>query len=304
MKITILGAGAMGSLIGSLLSSENELTLIDLNKDLVSAIKYNGVSIKEKDGTVKTYYPNALTESSNLGIQDLVIVFVKSMFSESALDANRKLIGPSTFLMTLQNGAGHEHTLLKFAEADKVIIGSTQHNSSIISLGIINHGGTGPTSIGLINGDNSSIVDIAKTFSNCKIECSICDNVQKQIWHKLFTNTAASSLTAIFQQPLGFICNNPFAHSLMRHLVHEAVETADSLNLGFVESEILAEVENVCRNAPNGFTSIYADIRDGRKTEVDTISGTVIRTAAQNGIQVPYHEAIVKIIHTLEELKV
>ena len=49
MKITILGAGAMGSLFGSLLSVENDVTLVDLNKDLVSAINNKGVSVKEKD---------------------------------------------------------------------------------------------------------------------------------------------------------------------------------------------------------------------------------------------------------------
>lgn len=72
---------------------------------------------------------------------DLVIVFVKSMFTRAALETNRNLIGPDTYLMTLQNGAGHEKQLLEFVDREHVIIGSTQHNSSILADGYVNHGG-------------------------------------------------------------------------------------------------------------------------------------------------------------------
>ena len=61
-----------------------------------------------------------------------------------------------------------------------------------------------------------------------------------------------------------------------------------------------AGVETVCKNAPNGYTSIYADVRDGRRTEVDTISGSVVDAAHALGVSVPCHEMIVSLIHALE----
>lgn len=298
MNIAVLGAGAMGSLFGGYLSKNNNVTLVDLSETIVNAINENGVRIKEKDGSIKVVRPLAVTDASSLGPQDLVIVFVKSMFTAAALDKNKNLIGESTFLMTLQNGAGHETKLLGFANRDHTIIGTTQHNSSLIEPGFICHGGYGKTNIGLLG--KGDVANFAEEFTMCGLECNVVDNVQKQIWKKLFTNTAASSLTALFQVPLIFIHENPDAFWIMNKLCSEAVSVANALGLGFDEQEVLSDVDNVCANAPNGYTSIYADIRDGRKTEVDTISGSVVEAANDVGISVPCHEMLVKCIHALE----
>ena len=86
----------------------------------------------------------------------------------------------------------------------------------------------------------------------------------------------------------------------MRQLCREAVEVANSLGMGFDLEEVTNDVEKVSINGPNAFTSIYADIRDGRRSEVDTISGSVVEAAHDQGIEVPYHEMLVKCIHALE----
>ncbi|MBQ7281567.1 MAG: 2-dehydropantoate 2-reductase [Spirochaetales bacterium] len=300
MRITVLGAGAMGSLFSGYLSLNNEVTVVDVNQAMVDAINSSGVRIKERDGSVTVRKPKAVSSSKGIGYQDLIIVFVKSMFTISALEGNRNLIGPETYLMTLQNGAGHESKLLRFADRRHVIIGSTQHNSSVIEPGFVNHGGSGMCSIGLLDGDSEVLRPIAENMTGCGLECHTENNVQKQVWKKMFTNTAASSLTALFQVPLGFIHTDANANWLMRQLCREAVEVANSLGLGFDLREVTDDVEKVCANAPNGYTSIYADIRDGRRSEVDTISGSVVEAAHDQGIEVPYHEMVVKCIHALE----
>ena len=300
MKITVLGAGAMGSLFSGYMSCHNDVTVVDVCETTVNAIKSNGVRIREKDGSITECRLNAVLSTEGIGLQDLVVVFVKSMFTISALETNKHLIGPETYLMTLQNGAGHESKLLKFADRKHVIIGSTQHNSSVIQAGFVNHGGSGVTSIGLLDGDSDRLEPIAKNLTSCGFECHTENNVQKQVWKKMFTNTAASSLTALFQVPLGFIHADKNANWLMRQLCKEAVEVANSLGLGFDLEEVANDVDKVCINAPNGYTSIYADIRDGRRSEVDTISGSVVEAAHDQGIEVPYHEMVVRCIHALE----
>lgn len=301
MKIAVLGAGAMGMLFGGYLSQKNDVLLVEIDPKRVDMINQNGVCIHEKE-TERTLYPRAVSDTKDMTPVDLILVFVKAMFTESALSANRHLIGKNTYLMTLQNGAGHEAKLLKFADESHVIIGSTQHNSSIISNGVINHGGAGKTSIGLLKGSSDVLLPIAETFTECGLECVTADDVKKQIWTKLFTNTAASSLTAVLQVPLGYLVENESAHSLMRTLCKEAVAVANAEGFAvFDEDEVIAGVETVCRNAPNGYTSIYADIRDGRRTEVDTISGSVVEAARNCDVPVPYHEMIVKLIHAMEQ---
>ena len=301
MRITVLGAGAMGMLFGGYLSRKNEVYLVEINEERVREINENGVLIREKDGTEGRYFPKAVSKTEGIGPVDLVIVFVKAMFTVDALSSNRGLIGPDTYLMTLQNGAGHEAKLLQFADAQHVIIGSTQHNSSIIENGHVNHGGSGKTSIGLPGGGSEVLAPIAESLTACGFECVTSNEVKKQIWTKLFTNTAASSLTAVLQVPLGYIYSDPSAHELMIRLCKEAVAVANAEGFArFDEAEVITGVETVCKNAPNGYTSIYADVRDGRRTEVDTISGSVVDAAHALHVPVPCHEIIVSLIHALE----
>lgn len=300
MKIAVLGAGAMGALFGGYLSKKNDVCLIDVNSALIKKINNDGVCIREKNGSNAIYHPKAVTDSKDLGNVDLVITFVKSMFTLDALECNKAIIGSNTYLMTLQNGAGHENKLLQFTDSHHVIIGSTQHNSSVIELGYVNHGGSGLCSIGVLEGESSVLQPIADTFTACGLECMTSNNIQRQIWHKLFTNTAASSLTAIYQVPLGFIVDDKKANGQMRALAREAVAVANALGLDFDYDTVVTEIQAVCENARNGYTSIYADIRDGRKSEIDTISGSVVEVAKQLGIPVPSHEWVVDTVHGME----
>ena len=301
MKIAVLGAGAMGMLFGGYLSRRNDVFLVEVNEDRVRQINESGVLIREKDGSDGRFFPKAVSKTDGLGQMDLVIVFVKAMFTQDALSSNRGLIGKNTYLMTLQNGAGHEARLLPFTDEKHIIIGSTQHNSSIIENGHVNHGGAGLTSIGLPGGGSEVLQAIAENLTACGFECVTSNEVKKQIWTKLFTNTAASSLTAVLQVPLGFIYSDPSAHELMVKLCKEAVAVANAEGFArFEEADVIAGVEAVCKNAPNGYTSIYADIRDGRRSEVDTISGSVVEAARRLGVSVPCHEMIVSLIHALE----
>lgn len=100
---------------------------------------------------------------------------------------------------------------------------------------------------------------------------------------------------------MGFIAKNPHAWSAARRLIHEAVAVANRMNLDFDEEEIAEEVKKTSQGNPAGCTSIRADLRDGRKTEVDTISGAVVRTAHELRMEVPSHELMVNLIHSMEE---
>lgn len=301
MRIAVLGAGAMGALFGGYLSRQNDVLLVDVNRELVEKINRDGVRIEEPDGTVQVCRPKALVDTAGQAPVDLIIIFVKAMYSRSALESNRRLIGPDTCLMTLQNGKGHEEKLLEFADRTHVIIGTTQHNSAVGELGCVRHGGSGMTYIGCLEGDVKRLQPIADAFNVSGLEAACNENVQKLIWDKLFTNVSASVLTAVLQVPLGYIAENPDAWDLCRQLIHEAVRVANREGMSFDEEEKLREVQEVCVNSPLGITSICADIRAGRHTEVDTISGSVVQAGKSVGIPVPAHEVMVRLVHALEE---
>ena len=300
MRIAVLGGGAMGALYGGYLSRKNDVLIVDVNTALIEKIKAEGLTIAEPDGNSAVYHPAITDDTKNMQPVDLVIVFVKATFSQSALESNRALIGSDTYLMTLQNGSGHEEVLRQFVDDAHVIIGTTQHNSAVAGLGEIRHGGSGMTHMGVLTGDAARLQPIAEAFTACGLEADCVQNVQKLIWQKMFTNVSASVLTGILQVPLGYIAQNANAWAVCETLIREAVAVAAGDGLDFDAEQKIPEVRAVCEKSPNGLTSIYADLRDGRRSEVDTISGSVVRASDRNGVPAPSHRAMVNLVHALE----
>jgi 2-dehydropantoate 2-reductase len=300
MKITVIGAGAMGSLYGGYLSTKHDVLLVDTDKSKVEALNQTGLVITEPDGSIKAYPINAASETKNIEAQDLVIIFVKALFTESALKSNLSLFGPETYVLSLQNGAGHQDVLMKYVNKDHVIIGTTQHNAAFLSPGAIRHGGQGITCIGNLAGETESLEKFKNAFEECGFPVELSDNIGKLIWHKLFTNVTLSALTGVLQVPMGYITQDTNSWAMAKTLLKEAVAVAKADGHEFDEALLLEEIEAVSKKSPDGQTSIFADLRDGRRTEVDTISGFIVKTAEQKGVSAPSHAFLVNMVHAME----
>lgn len=300
MKIAVIGAGAMGSIYGGHLSLKNEVYLVDTNQSVVDEINKSGLTLLE-DGQDVVYHPTAVTSTVGLEPMDLVILFVKAIFSETALNSNRQIIGSNTYLMTLQNGSGHEDILSKYVPENHIIIGTTEDNGAVLAPGYIRRGGVGNTNIGMLVEDTRGFLPKLKsTLDDCGFQGHIHENIQQLIWDKLFTNVSLSALTGVLQVPMGFIANNEHAWNIASRLIREAAAVARGLGLKADEAEIMDKVKKTSINSPDGITSICADLRDGRKTEVETISGSVVRASKKCSVPAPTHEMIVELIHAME----
>ena len=297
MRIAVIGAGAMGSIYGGRLSQHNEVILVDTNEKVVDQICKNGLKIDE-NGTTDCYHPAALCDTSNEKPADLVILFVKALFSRSALENNRSLIGPDTRLMTLQNGAGHEDLLKEFVNEDRVIIGTTEDKGAVLDFGHVRRGGTGVTNVGMLTEDKDGFLGrLKETFDSCGFEVRIHENIQYLIWDK---HVSLSALTGILQVDMGYIAADEYTWKLCRQLIHETILTAAAAGLEFDEEAVAEKVKKTSLNNPSGCTSIRADLRDGRRTEVDTISGAVVRAAKKYNVEVLGHEFVVNLVHAME----
>lgn len=301
MKIAVIGCGAMGGLFGAYLSQRNDVTVIDVDKATIAAINERGLTVEEPDGSSRTYHPHAMVSGTATEPVDLAILFVKATASRAALSSNAGILGPDTYLLTLQNGSGHEDVLGAFVDASHVVIGTTQHNASRGDAGQVRHGGSGATVIGAPHGTERDLAPIVAAFSASGLEISASDDVQRLVWAKLFTNVSASACTALLQMPMGYLADNAHAWQLCAQLVEEAVAVARAQGFSFDAKEQLAMVRRVCETSPEGLTSICVDIARGRKTEVDTITGYVVRTARELGVPAPGHELVLTMIHALEE---
>lgn len=302
MKIAVIGAGAMGCIYGGHLSLHNEVLLIDTNKEVVDKLNSEGLVILENEKN-NTYFPKATKDPSDTGEMDLVILFVKSMYSEAALTQNRHLVGKNTYLMTLQNGSGHEELLKKFVPIEKIIIGTTSDNGAIVKTGYVRRGGQGRTDIGMLTSDKDHYLEkVKETFDRCGFTVVIHQNIQQLVWDKLLRNVSLSAVTGVLQCKIGYVYESTNAWEMVKQLLTEAIVVAHGLGLEADEQTILEQIKNTTIHSKEGITSICADIRNGRKTEVDTITGSVVRAAEKLGIDVPSHIFILNMVHALESM--
>jgi len=300
MNLMILGAGAMGCLFGAYLSTSMEVTLVDPNEEKLGLLRREGVTVLEPGGEETRAAPRCLTPAEAARERgNLILVFVKSARERRALEAIRGAMGPETVLMTLQNGMGHEEAMLALAPAEQIIIGATRHNASLLSPGVVRHGGGGDTVLGVLTGEARRFQPIADLFTAAGLETAVSENVRGVIWRKLFLNASGSALTAVYDCPLGAVAEGERWHRCER-LIRESVAVARADGQPFDEKEIIAEIHAHILASPEARTSIWADLKAGRRTEVDAITGAVVRLGRKYGVPVPESERVVNTIHELE----
>ena len=179
MRIAVIGAGAMGSIYGGRLSLKNEVFLVDTSQAIIDAVNQNGLTLEE-NGQDNKYSPHAVTSTAGLEPVDLIILFVKALYSRSALESNKHLIAPNTYLMTLQNGSGHEDILGEFAPKERIIIGTTEDNGAVLAPGHVRHGGKGNTNVGMLVNDNEGFLPkLKEAFDACGFNVKIHANIQQ-----------------------------------------------------------------------------------------------------------------------------
>lgn len=301
MKIAIIGAGAMGCLYGAYLSKQNDVILLDSFQPQVDAINENGVTLIEPDGARVVYSDvRAYLSGTYQEAVDLVIVFVKTNYTEDALEENRKLFGAATIAMTLQNGAGNDQKLAKYADAEHIVIGTSRHNAVNMGNGVSKHAAPGLTCIGSRSGGKAQADRVASALKVAGFETEVSDDIWRIIWSKLFVNLSINCITALTQMPIGYVVENKFAWNIAKKLIEEAVLVAQADGVTFDLQEAIEAVRHVCIDAAKGYSSMSQDRKNNRKMEIDAINGFVVAQAKTYGIAVPYNTMIVNLIHAIE----
>lgn len=301
MKIAVIGAGAMGSLYGAYLSKQHDVFMIDALETQVNAIKQSGITVEESDESRVTFSGvNAELSGKCEEPMDVIIVFVKSTYTEQALEQNKAMFKPSTLVMTLQNGAGNDRIIEKYVDKENIIIGTSKHNAVNLGKGTVKHPASGVTTIGS-NFNANDQVDLAqRLLSDAGFEVEATDDIQRIIWSKLLVNLSVNTFTAITQTPIGYMIKNQHAWDFAKRLVYEAIEVAEADGTYFDRREALEMVKSVCEKAGSGYSSMYQDRKNHVKMEIDAINGAIVEQAKRYGVPTPYNTLIVDLIHAIE----
>lgn len=303
MKIALIGCGAMGSLYGGYLSRVHEVTVCDVSQPLIDAINANGIIMDEPTGETVVFKPAyATTDSSTVGVQDLVITFVNYKFLESALTQAKGMIGPNTIVMSLQNGMGNYDEIAKVVPEEQICCGTTAHGCTALEPGHVRHTGVGITAMGTIKGNPADAERIAEAMREAGFDVVVKENVMEVIWHKLFANIAINAITAILEQPNIVVVDNAYAHEVATNLVKEAIAVANATGCTFDEEAELKSAFDVAVATGTNRSSMLQCVDTKRPTEIAIINGAVSRIGKEIGMATPYNDVIVKLMEAKQSL--
>jgi 2-dehydropantoate 2-reductase len=303
MKTAIIGAGAMGSVFGAMLSEAGQdVTLNDVSRPTVEAINERGLRLEDPPGETRAVAVRAATDPASVGPCDLVLVFVKCYHTEDAVRAAAPLIGPETAVLSLQNGWGNAPRIAAIVGQERVLAGVTYHSATVLGPGHVRHSGRGMTYAGELDGKKSQrLARIAETFQSAGIEVTATETVIHAIWSKLALNVCTLPTSAILRFTGGDLIAHEGSLNLMRSLLRETVAVANAQGIGLDEEERWEAITGLLKRAPNSRASMLQDVENRRRTEIDVVNGAVAAAGERLGIPTPHNQTMVWLVKALEE---
>ncbi len=302
MNILIVGAGAIGSLIGARLSgTDASVVLFSTNRAHMEAVREGGLKIEELDGTVSSHTLSVCFEIGNLPVNpDYALVLVKSYATLEALSLVRPLCSASTVFVTLQNGIGNWERIAQVVGKSSVIAGTTAQGSTLLAPGLIRHGGNGPTYIGEICGAKSQRVErLVELFRRAGFATQATEEVQRLIWEKLIVNVGINAITALTGIRNGAVADMEEAARLCRAAVGEAVTVAGAK--GYPMAPDMADrVLSVAVATARNRSSMGQDVDRKKRTEIEAINGAIVRFGQEAAIAVPVNQTLTSLVKVLE----
>lgn len=301
MKITVLGAGAMGSLFGGLLAEAGHaVELLDINEAHISQITAHGLRLGTDLGLravpMRIARPK---EASNP--PDWLIVFTKTIHTANALQSVGAILGPQTRVLSLQNGLGNAEKLADFVPLSRVAIGVTTVPADLVAPGEVHSHGHGHIRMMMADGGtDSTLVTLADALNAVGLECRVDPTVTPGIWEKVAFNAAINSVCAICECTVGGLGAQAGARALAHNIASEVLQVAIAHGLEVSSDTIHSNLDHAMDHHLDHKPSMLQDMLAKRPTEIDSINGHVIRIAGQHGIPVPNVQALDTLVRLKE----
>jgi 2-dehydropantoate 2-reductase len=301
MRIGIVGAGALGSVLGGLLFEAGlDVVFIERDKDEVEFVTRNGLRLEGVSGD-RLLRPRMVWDAEEARPVDVALVLVKSYDTPSAIGPVRRMIADDGIVMTLQNGIGNFETLNE-AFPGRVLLGTTTIGAMSLGRGKYRHTGFGQTHFGEADGtvrDRTEAVAVALEKMNAG-PVHVVDNAVGCVWSKLIINAAINAPATLLRVRNGDLVSTDAGRRLVHDVVEECLNIvrAKKINLIFDDPESL--VITVCRGTSANLNSMFQDILAGRRTEIDFINGALAGEAEDVGVPAPVNRTLALLIKALE----
>lgn len=293
MRVGIVGAGSLGSLLAAYLALNGEdVSIYDVDAGLVAGVEEDGIHAV-LDGETHVVTPAATTEPDDVGVVDVVFVCVKAMHTESAVRDADPMVGPETVLVTLQNGLMNLDVIEAEYPDNSVVGGTTLLGAQRDERGRVVQTSQGETKLG---GDDSVAVErTVSLLSAAGLVATAVEHPRTHIWNKQVATVGTkpiAALTGLRDGPLGEF--GPTA-SLMENLVREAERVATELGIEITGDPVEAAYD-ICREHYDTKPSMLEDVENERRTEIDHINGAIVDYGDEVGVETPYNEAVTALV--------
>lgn len=303
MKITILGAGAMGCLYGAAFHRAGaQVTFVDVNAAHVEAINARRLELDTRRGVELLPIP-ALLPQQVTDVADLIVVFTKTFHTDGALAGIKAAIGPQTQLLSLQNGLGNAERLAAHAAPERVLVGASTMPADLVGPGKVrSHGDGGTKFYPAFGGDPAVARKAADLMTAGGQPADLDPEILAAIWSKAIFNAAMNPLCALTRRTPGFLGANPQSRAMITAVVEEGVAAAHANGVMIDAAPIHALTEVSMTDHADHEASMLQDVKAGRRTEVDAINGAIVQAAQAKGVAAPVAETLWRLVK-LEEAK-
>ena len=290
MRIAVMGTGAIGGYIGARLSRVGaEVTFIARGSHL-AAIRERGLRVHSPLGDVHIHPASATDDPATPGPVDVVLLGTKLFDVEAAAQAISPLLGRHTAVVCLQNGVDAPEIVARLHGPERVVGGVVLINGEITAPGVIRHNALNRLTLGALDGRSDPRVEqLAALASAAGIETVVSRDIRLEIWRKFLLLAPMAALSAMTRVPLARIREQADTWRLAEEGMRETVAVANAQGVGLTTEDVQRTLAFVKTMPPTWRASLAVDLEQGRRLEIDWLSGTVCRLGQAAGIATPFH---------------
>ena len=294
MKFAVFGAGGVGGYLGARLADAGHEVHLIARGDHLAALRSSGLRVESIAGDTSVA-PPAPDDPADIGPCDYVLFCVKSYDTRDAASDLAPLLGEETAVVSFQNGVDNEAWLADEIGAGHVVGGVAYIFSTIAESGVVAHtGGPARFVFGELDGERTPRVEaLDDALSACAgVESVRAKDVRVELWRKFCLICAQAGMTATTRLPLGEIRETESSWAMYRRLMTEVATVARAEGVDLPETVVDEWCEFVRDLDPEMYSSLHYDLTHGKRLELDALHGSVVRHAADVGVDAPMNEAV------------
>lgn len=307
MRYAILGAGAMGSIIGAtLVKSGAEVTLIDPYQEHMKKIQEQGLQLTLNQNK-ETITIHTCTDPRQAGPAEVIILLVKRIHSVAALEGARELIGENTYICTLQNGLGNTELLEQYLPKERILQGVLRIAGRMNGPGDVSGEVAGGIAayLGSLAKEKTSIAmaqQIATDLTSGGLPSQFKSDVQQDIWTKAVNNICFNAPCGLLHLRIREYFSHPDGKRMVDEIAKETIQVAKAEGVALDYQQIIRDLEtNVIPAIGDHYPSLAQDMRNKRKTEIDSLNGAIVKYGRKLGIPTPVNDYITRLVKIAED---